>query len=179
MLVPVPVIAHGALLGDCLRVLKAYMLFPVFLLRGVEEQLHTVHGLSDVAAAALGDILYNPVLKLILLLKVSGLYSDRAGDGDLGVPGTDGLELEYRAPGEYSVENAEIGILCRGGDQGDTAVFDKLEQALLLFLVEVLDLIEIEQDSAGGQESVELGDYELDISAMMRATVVLPVPEGP
>ena len=53
------------------------------------------------------------------------------------------LELEHRAAGQQGVIDVEIGILGGAGDHGDLAVLQKLQQALLLLLVEVLDLIQI------------------------------------
>ena len=49
-----------------------------------------------------------------------------AADGLLGGRGGDGLELEDRAAAEDGVEDIEIRVLRRGGDERDLAVFDVL-----------------------------------------------------
>ena len=57
------------------------------------------------------------------------------------------FKLKNRGTAQNRVENAEIGVLRGGGYEGDLAVFYKFQQGLLLALVEILDLIQIEQNS--------------------------------
>ena len=75
----------------------------------------------------------------------------------------DGLELKHRGAAENGVKHAEIGVFRGGGDEGDPPVLDKFQQGLLLFFVEILDLVQIEQHAAGGQHGVKLGDDLLDV----------------
>ena len=89
-----------------------------------------------------------------------------------------------------------IRVLGGGCNEGDRAVLDALQQALLLLFVQVLDLVQIQQDAARPRQCADVLEHRLDVagaagsavdlcrvmplfSAMMRATVVLPVPDGP
>ena len=96
----------------------------------------------------------------------AGLFSHvvhRAEDGLFHVVRRDGLEFKDRAAAQDRIKNIEIGILRRGGNQRDLAVFNVLQQGLLLLFVEGLDLVEVQQHAVGREKGVELPDDLLDI----------------
>ena len=64
------------------------------------------------------------------------------------VGGSEGFEFKHGAPAEQRVVDVEIGVLGGGGDEGDGAVLDALQQALLLLFVQILYLVQIEQQAA-------------------------------
>ena len=63
MVVPLPVVAHGAALRGALRVLERDFHRAADARRGGKEQLHGIDGLAHVPAAALGDVFCHAVLK--------------------------------------------------------------------------------------------------------------------
>ena len=73
------------------------------------------------------------------------------------------LELEHRTAGEQGAVHIEVGILRGGGDEGQLPVLHKFQEALLLLLVEILDLIQVQQNPAGGHQGAHVGDDVLDI----------------
>ena len=97
----------------------------------------------------------------------------RAENGLFHVVRRDGLEFKDRAAAQDRVENIEIGIFRRGGNQRDLAVFDMLQQGLLLFFVEGLDFIEIQQHAVGREQGIELPDDLLDVRGGGRGRIEL------
>ena len=112
-------------------------------LRRNRAELRGVHRLAHVAAARHCDVCGHAVLqperKPALLCEEPESALDRA-DYLLAL---DRLELEDRRAAQDRVVHVEVRVFRRGGDQRDAAVFDELEQRLLLFLIEILDLIQI------------------------------------
>ena len=141
------------------------MLFSVNTVGRDGGKLECVHRLADVAAAAERDFFGTAVLQCNrdpLLLREHG---SRTGYGSCYLLGLDGLELKDRGTAENRVIYIKIRILGGGCDQRDAAVFDILEQRLLLLLVEILDLVEIEQDAVEPFKGIELCDDRLDIGS--------------
>ena len=163
MLVPLPVIAHGAALGRLGGVRRRDAQTSVHRPGGLVQQLHSVDGLAHVAAAPGGDKPRH------LLLPGQGQGTAAADNvqgpqhGGQRLLRRQGLELEHRAAGQQGVVHIEIGILRGGGDEGDLAVFHELQQALLLLLVEILDLVQVQQHPVGGQHGVHVRDDGLHI----------------
>src|SRR5699024_996502 len=85
----------------------------------------------------------------------------------------DRLELEDRRAAQDRVVHVEVRVFRRGGDQRDAAVFDELEQRLLLFLIEILDLVEVKQHAVHRLQRVDLGDDVPDIGRGGRRAVQL------
>ena len=163
MLVAVPVIPHGAALSQLQSILTGHIQHAVLGFCGLVQQLHRRHRLADVAAAGGSHRVGNGVLPLEG--QVAALLLDAQGTlhGGTGLLRRQGLELEHRAAGQQGVIDVEIGILGGAGDHGDLAVLQKLQQALLLLLVEVLDLIQIQQNAIRGHHGIHVGDDGLDI----------------
>ncbi len=160
MLVPVPVIAHGAFLRDQHRVVQTD---DALLAAGREEQFDGVDRLAHIPAAGSSDPPHHAGLDLQRFLTPRIQQVDGPQDGLFGIRGRDGLELKDRRTAQNRPEHAEVGILGRGGDQRDASVLDKLQQALLLFFIEVLNLIQIQQHAARRQEGVQLVDDAFDV----------------
>ena len=163
MLVPLSVVPHGAALRRVLCVLQCYVNHAVLPRRRREQQLHGIHRLAHVAAAALSDILRRPRFHDGLYALTLRYYVNRTPHRGHDLGGGYGLELEHGAAGEQRVIDVEKRVLGGGGDERDAAVLYELEEALLLLFVEVLYLVEVEQHAAGREQGVELGDDVLYI----------------
>lgn len=123
MVVTVAVIAHGAALSYRGGVLGGD---DAALPRGGEEKLDRVYRLAHVPAAGGGDAFGSTVLERERSLPPRVHYIHSAIDRLLHILGGDGLELKHRRSAENSVEHAEIGVLCCGGDERDAPVLNKL-----------------------------------------------------
>ena len=158
-----PVVAHGAALTDLLRVGEGHAQGALLAPGGLVEELHRVHGLAHVPAAGVGDVPGHGLLPD----EGQGALRFHQGQGplhggqDLG--GGDGFELEHCAPAEKGRVDVEVGVLSGGGDEGDGPVLHKLQQGLLLLLVEVLDLVQVQQHTAGRQQRSHVADDVLDV----------------
>ena len=157
------VIAHGAALGHLLHVGEGEAQLPVPGLCRLAEELHGVDGLPDIAAAGGGDGGGDAVLPAEGQGGPALLNGQGPLHGDLDLLRLHRLELEDRGPGEEGAVDVEIGVLRSGGDEGQLTVLHELQQGLLLLLVEVLDLIQVQKDAAGGQEGPHVGDDVLDV----------------
>ena len=101
MAVPLPVIAHGGLLGRRLGVLQGDAQRPILPPGGGGQQLQGVHGLADVPAAGGGDMLPHPLLQN--QAPAQPLLQDvhpRVHGGE-GVLRGDLLELKHGGPGQH------------------------------------------------------------------------------
>ena len=169
--VAAPVIPHGAALGQRLGIRLRQQQATVLGDRRLAEQLHGVDGLPHIAAAALSH--QRRYLRL-----------PRQGQGRPGLHGLqgpehrradllrrDGFELKHAAAGEQRVVHIEKRIFRGGGDQGQRPVLHKFQQALLLLLVEILDLIQIQQDAAGGQQRPHIRNDVLHVLQGRRGSI--------
>ena len=78
--------------------------------------------------------------------------------------GLNALELENRASAEDCAVDVEVGVFCGRCYKGDFATLDIIQECLLLFLVEILNLVKIEEYAVRRSESVKLGNDSLDVS---------------
>ena len=171
MVVAVLVIAHCRPLGELLCILQRQMDLPFLDAPGRKQQLHRVHRLADVAAAGARHMLPHAGLGVrghaVFLLQIANRARDRLPN----TGGRDGLELKDRASRQNGVVDIKIRIFRRRGDQRDLAVFDVLQQRLLLLFVEILDLVKVEQHAVRRHEGVELGIDLLDVARGGRGRV--------
>ncbi len=171
VVVPLPVIAHGAALSGALGVREGDGYRVPRPLPGGEEELHGVDGLAHVPAAGGGDVVDYPGLHR----RGNPLPVFQEGNGPLysraDFLGGDRLEFKNGAPAQNGVEYIEVRVLRGGGDEGNLAVFNELQQGLLLFLVEILDFVQVQQDAPRGQEGVQLVDDGLDVGDARRGGV--------
>ena len=169
--VAAPVVPHGAALGQRLGVRFRQQQRSVLGNCRLAEQLHGVDGLPHIAAAALSH-------------QRRDLRLPRQGQGHPGLHDLqgpkhcradllrrDGFELKYAAAGKQRVIHIEKGIFRGGGDEGQGPVLHKFQQALLLLFVEILDLIQIQQDAAGGQQRPHIRDDVLHVLQGRRGSV--------
>ena len=141
-------------------------------------------------------MLLNPLLAPDLRPKPLPHDGNPTVDGGAYILGGDLLELKHAGPGQHRPKNGKEGVLGGGGDQGNPPVLHELQQGLLLLLVKILNLVQVEQHPLRGQEVpmsammslmsemeavVALSRWRgrLVLWAMIFATVVFPVPEGP
>ena len=158
-----PVIPHGAALGQRLGIRLRQQQRSVFGDRRLAEQLHGVDGLPHIAAAALSHQRRD--------LRLPRQGQGRPGLHDLQGPKhcradllrRDGFELKHTAAGKQRVVHIEKRIFRGGSDEGQGSVLHKFQQALLLLFVEILDLIQIQQDAAGGQQRPHIRDDVLHV----------------
>ena len=83
------------------------------------------------------------------------------------------LEFKNRGTAEDRVKDVEIRILRSRCDQCDLAVFNILQQGLLLLFIKGLDLIQVQQNAVGGHKGIQLGYDVLDIRCGGRGGVQL------
>ena len=169
--IPLPVVPHGGALGHGLGVLHGHQYLPLLPLGRTEQHLDGVHGLADVSPARPGQVLLHPVLALHLRAQPPLHDRDAPLHRGQGILRRDLLELKHRRPGQHRPEHGEEGVLRGGGDQGDASVLHKLQQGLLLLLVEVLDLIQIEQHPLRGHQGADLPHDLLDVGNGCRGGV--------
>ena len=77
--------------------------------------------------------------------------------------GGDGLELKQGRARNNGVINIEMRVFGGGGDQGYAPVLHVFQQALLLLSVEILNFVQIQQDSARAEHVGGLGKDGFDI----------------
>ena len=150
---------------------------PRFAVRGDGRRqqggLGVVDGGAHVAAAGGGDLLDHARFDIqqdVLFLRKD---VERPHHGELHVLKAHGLELEDRRAAEHGGVDVKIRVLCGGGDQGDAPVLDILQQDLLLFFVEILDLVQVQQHAAPVVDAVQIGDDGLDVRGGGRGAVEL------
>ena len=155
--VAVPVVAHGAALGDLGGVLLRQIQLALFRHRRLTQQLHGVDGLADVAAAGRGDLERHVLLPVQGELAPLFFNAQCPQDRRLRLFRCHRLEFKHRAAGQQGAVHVKIGILRGGGDQRQLAVLHEFQQALLLLFIEILNLIQIQQHPARGQQSPNVG----------------------
>ena len=84
-----------------------------------------------------------------------------------------GLELKHRAARQQGVIYIKVGILGGGSDEGDGSLFHTFQKALLLALVEVLNLVQIQKDTACRAKYADIRQHRLDITGGGRGAVEL------
>ena len=157
------VVAHGAALGDLGGVLLGNEELPFFRLGGAAQKLHGVDGLPHIPAAGGGNLKGQPLLPRKRQGRALLLNVQRPEDGGLRLLRGDRLELEDRAPAEEGAVDIEIGVLRGRGDEGQLAILHELQEALLLLLIKILNLVQVQQHPAGGQQGPHIGDDVLDV----------------
>lgn len=104
--------------------------------RGAEEHLDGVEGAARVAVGELGDELHGVVVDGGVLVRA------RAAHERLEVVLPDALHDDDAAPAQQRRVDLERRVLRRGADERHRAVLDRLQQRVLLRLVEPVDLVQ-------------------------------------
>ena len=160
MLVPVFVIAHGALLGNQHRIFQRD---DALTLRRRKQQLHRIDGFPDIAAAGLCDPRYHALLSS-KRFRTSAVENVKCPlYGNLSIFRRHRFELKHRRPAQNRPEHAEIRVLGSRSNQCDAPILNKLQQTLLLLFVKVLNLIQVKQHPAGGQQRIQFLNDALDV----------------
>ena len=165
------VIAHGAALRDLGSVLQSQTKRALYRHRCLAEQFHGVDGFAHITAAGGGNVQGNRLLPCQGQRAAFPLDLQRPQNRRLRLRRRDRLEFKHRAAGQKSAVHIEIGVLRSGGDQRQLAVLHKFQQTLLLLFIEVLDLVQIQQHAARGQERSHIGNDVLDILQRRRGGV--------
>ena len=170
MRVAVSVIPHGTALckllrklhGDARLVLASY---------GSRAKLCRVHCFTYIAAASGSDIRGHAVFEPDFFAEVFRQNAECAvyGAGDLLF--FHGLELKHCGAAQNGVIYVKIGVFRCGSDQRDAAVFDELQERLLLLLVEILDLIKVQQNAVYRLQRVYLCHHVANIGGGGRGAV--------
>ena len=161
--VSLPVIAHRRLLGHGPGVLHGDKEFSLLALGGVQQKLDGVHCLSDISAAGPGNMLLYTLLADCFRSQALLHDGDPPLDGGEGVLRRDLLELKDGGPGQHRPKDGKKRVLRGGGDEGNPPVLHKLQQRLLLFFVEVLDLVQVQQHPFRGHEGADVRHDILDV----------------
>ena len=173
MLVVVPVIAHIAALGELLRQLAGDDNAILCLFAGEDDQLHGVQCLAHIAAAAPCDPAANVLCQMQRCAKLLLHQMEATCYRTLQLLRRDRLELKHRGTADEGIVDGEIGVLRGGGDEGDLSVFHVLQEQLLLFLVEILDFVQIEQDAVHAGERPHLRHHIPNVCGRRRGAVQL------
>ena len=173
VLVVVTVIAHVAALGELLRQFAGDSDAVLRLFAGEHDQLHSVQCLAHIAAAAPCDPAADTLCQMQRCAKLLLHQTEAACHRTLQLLRRNRLELKHRGTADEGIVDGEMGVLCGGGDEGNLSVFHVLQKQLLLFLVEILDFVQIEQDAVHAGERPHLCHHIPDVCGRRRGTVQL------
>ena len=171
MTVPIPVIPVGRLLGHHLGFRQGEDNLTRVLGMGGEEGLHRIEGLAHIPGTAAGHVLRHPSLPVHLRPPGLGQGADAPLHHGQHLLRGQGFKLKHRGPAENRIVDVEVGILCGGGNESQFPILHKLQQGLLLFLVEVLNLIQIQHHPFRGQQCAHIGGDGLDIRQRRRGGI--------
>ena len=142
VVIALPVVAHGAVLGDLGRILLGQKQLSVHGLCRPAQQLHSVHGLAHIAAAAGGNMRQGPIFSGQFRRLLAQLFQ-----GDLQVSfylsGFYRFKLKDSTAAKNGIVDVEIGVLRCGGNESNGTVLNVFQQGLLLLFIEILDFIKI------------------------------------
>ena len=162
-IIAAPVCPQCALLGHRFGVSQRNGHLPPIHLASGKEHFHGVHGLADITAAGTGDIFQCAPLHnrgqcgTVFHELHSPLHRLQCRRG------INLLKLENGGTAENCIKHIEIGIFRGRCNERNLAVFDILQQTLLLLFIERLNLIQVQQNAIGGHKGIQLGHDFLDI----------------
>ena len=162
MLVPVLVVPHGGAPGHLSDHVQGDHPALGARLGGGHRKFQAAQSLAHIAAGALGQIL-SRLGGDGHLLPLRRQPVHRMADPLFHIPGRQAFELKDGAPGQQRIINVEIGVLGGGSDQGDRPLLQAFQQALLLFLVQILDLVQIQQDAPRPGQGADVLEHRLDV----------------
>ena len=134
------------------------------LLGGGEQKLHGIDGFAHIPTAGSGDVADHPFFQGDLNVAFPGAEGKGPAHRLLHILYRHWLKLKDGASAQNGVVYIKIGVFRGGGNEGDLPVFHEFQQGLLLFFIEILDLVQIEQHSLGSQEGVQLIHNGFDIA---------------
>ena len=173
MVIALPVVAHGGAAGDLPDHIQGDALFSVFYRRCRDRKVQTAQRLAQIAPGAFGQIGAGVLVHAYRHLFPLGKALHGVAHPALHIRCGKGLELKHRAAGKQGVIDVEIGVLGGGRNQGNAAVLDTLQKALLLLFVQVLDLVQIQQNAARCCQRADILEHRLDIPGTAGGAVEL------
>ena len=173
VVIAVPVVPHGRPLCHLLDHLKGDAL-AVFCNRGRRNRkVQTAQRLAQVAARTLCQILAGIFFQNDILPLGFRKFGDGIVQPALHIRCRQRFEFKYRAAGQQCIIDVKIRVFRSRGNEGDCAVFNTFQQALLLLFVQVLDLIQIEQDASRPGQGADVFQHGLDIPRPAGSTIEL------
>ena len=173
VVIAVSVVPHGSAAGDLLDHIQR----DVFSLRFGSRRRHckikAPQCLAQIAARALckigtGIVLHPDGRALTLRKLFQGVPQPL-----LHIRSCQRFEFKHGAAGKQCIIDVKIRVLSGGGDQGHRAVLNALQQALLLLLVQILNLIEVQQDAPRPGQCADILEHRLDIPRAAGSSVEL------
>ena len=123
-----------------------------------------VQRLAHIAAGSFGNVCGQALFYIIGFAALLLQQPEGALHGGQRIRGAHVFELKHRGAAQHGGIDIKIRVLGGGGDQGDISVFNVLQQALLLFFVKILYLVQIQQQPVRGGDGAELGDHVLHVA---------------
>ena len=129
--------------------------------RGFDGQFQGVESVAGVAAGDVGQVGQGLLVRLHLTRAVAPLLVGQgAAQERAQLLVGQGAKLEDAGAGDQGADDLEIGVFRRGADEGDSAVLDVRQQAILLGLVEAVDLVHQEDSALAVQQPPLLGLFD-------------------
>ena len=173
VVVALPVVAHGGAAGDLPDHVQSNALFSVFHRCCRDCKVQTAQRLAQIAPGAFGQIGTGVLVHAHRHLLPLGKALHGVAHPALHIRCGKGLELKHSAAGKQGIIDVKIGVLGGGSNQGDAAVLDALQKALLLLFVQVLDLVQIQQNAARRCQRADILEHRLDIPCAAGGAVEL------
>ena len=164
MLIPLAVVPHSTALSQLASGLQRYVHTAIgsgLPCQGAE--FYRIKGFAHVAAAGAGNMLAYALLDGDGAAALLTQEFKTAANRLFNLFYIHRLEFKHSGAAEDGVINVEIGILGGGSDQSNLTVLNKLQQGLLLTLIEILNLIQIQQDAVHTRKGVQFLHHCLDI----------------
>ena len=173
VVVALPVVAHGGAAGDLPDHIQSNALFSVFHRCCRDCKVQTAQRLAQIAPGAFGQIGTGVLVHAHRHLLPLGKALHGVAHPALHIRCSKGLELKHSAAGKQGIIDVKIGVLGGGSNQGDAAVLDAFQKALLLLFVQVLDLVQIQQNAARRCQRADILEHCLDIPGAAGGAVEL------
>ena len=173
MIITLPVVPHGCAAGDLPDHIQRDVPGTLFHRGRRDRKIQAAQRLAQIAARTLGKIGTGVLVHAHRGVPPLRQLFEGIVQALLHVGGGQGFELEHRAPGQQCIIDVEIRVLGGGCNEGDRAVLDALQQALLLLFVQVLDLVQIQQDAARPRQRADVLEHRLDVAGAAGSAVEL------
>ncbi len=148
MLIPIAVIAHIRALRRHLCVLQRHHAVS----RRTAQDFHRIQRLAHIAAACRCNVFAYRIACLRMRLTQRKAAPYRRNQ----IHRLQRFEFKHRASTQDCVIDIKIRIFRRRRNQGNASILDELQQRLLLFLIKILDLIQIYQRAIGRNQRSQL-----------------------
>ena len=164
VVVPQLVIPHGGVLRHLPHHVKRDGARPVFRRGRGDGKFQIPQRLAHIPAGAFRQIVQRVLRDEHRDLVLRAQPGGGVLQAHTHIGGGERLELKHCAAGQQRVVYIKIRILGGGGDQRDGALLHTFQKALLLALVEILDLIQIQQNAAAAAQRTDLAEHRFDVA---------------